>query len=127
MHLEKLSRREREIMESLYRLKRASCSEIRDDIKSPPSYSAVRAMVTKLKDKGYLEFKQVGKKYVYSPVVPKSRVKNAALKKTVKNFFEGSVSGAIVALLNGAGGELEPEQLKEVEELLAQRKRELKK
>ena len=127
MHLEKLSRREREIMESVYRLKRASCSEIRDDIKSPPSYSAVRAMVTKLKDKGYLEFKQVGKKYVYSPVVPKSRVKNAALKKTVKNFFEGSVSGAIVALLNGAGGELEPEQLKEVEELLAQRKRELKK
>ena len=127
MHLEKLSRREREIMESVYRLKRASCSEIRDDMKSPPSYSAVRAMVTKLKDKGYLEFKQVGKKYVYSPVVPKSRVKNAALKKTVKNFFEGSVSGAIVALLNGAGGELEPEQLKEVEELLAQRKRELKK
>lgn len=122
MRLENLSRREREIMESVYRRQRASCAEIRADLKDPPSYSAVRAMVAKLLEKGCLDYQQVGKKYVYSAVTPKSRIKNAVLKKTIRNFFDGSVGGAIVALLNDRGNDLDAEELEAIDELLAQRR-----
>ncbi len=97
-HLE-LGRRERQIMDVIYRRGKASVAEVRAEIPDPPSYSAVRAMLGFLEDKGYLRHEQQGLKYVYLPALDTRRVRDSALKHMVKTFFGGSPEQAMAALL----------------------------
>ncbi|MBZ5522880.1 MAG: BlaI/MecI/CopY family transcriptional regulator [Acidobacteriia bacterium] len=99
MSSEKLGRRERQIMDVIYRRGHASVSEVRADLADPPSYSAVRGMLGLLEDKGYLHHKQHGLKYVYMPAQDTRKVRDSALKHMVTTFFGGSAAQAAAALL----------------------------
>ena len=85
-----LSRRERQIMDVLYRSRRGTVADVREQIPDPPSYSAVRALLRILEDKGYLRHEKDGARYVFSPTLKRDRVKRSALKDVVDTFFEGS-------------------------------------
>jgi len=97
-HLE-LGRRERQIMDVVFRRGKASVSEVRAELPDPPTYSAVRAMLGFLEDKGYLRHEQEGLKYVYLPAVDTAQVRTSALKHMVQTFFGGSAEHAVAALL----------------------------
>ena len=97
-HLQ-LGRRERQIMDVIYRRGKASVAEVRGDLPDPPSYSAVRAMLGFLEDKGHLRHEQDGLKYVYLPADDTTKVRASALKHMVKTFFGGSPERAVAALL----------------------------
>ena len=100
MKNEKLSRREREIMDVLFALgDEVSAEEIRERLTEPPSYSAVRAMLAKLEAKGAIRHKEKGLRYVYSPTTPRTTARRSALRKLVDVFFEGSAGEAATALL----------------------------
>jgi BlaI family penicillinase repressor len=94
-----LGRRERQIMDVIYRKGKASVADVRAEIPDPPSYSAVRAMLGFLEDKGYLRHEQEGLKYVYLAVLDTRQVRTSALKHMVKTFFGGSPEQAVAALL----------------------------
>src|SRR5438270_9874509 len=91
----KLSRRERQIMEIVYQLGRATVSEVIDRMEDAPSYSAVRALMGILEDKGQLSHQQDGPRYVYLPTVPRQTAQRSALKSLVKTFFNDSPREAI--------------------------------
>ncbi len=120
--LDALSRRERQIMDSVYRRGSASCAEIREDLIDPPSYSAVRALVATLEDKGLVRHAQVDRKYVYRPTVPADQARTSALRRVLDTFFDGSIGGAVSALLDLRGESLSDQQLDEVERQLRARK-----
>jgi predicted transcriptional regulator len=103
---QQLGRRERQIMDVVYRRGQASVSEVRGDLPDPPSYSAVRAMLGLLEEKGYLRHQQHGLKYVYLPADDTSKVGNSALKHMVKTFFGGSPERAVAALLEMSDSKL---------------------
>jgi predicted transcriptional regulator len=97
---EKLSRREREIMDALFALGgHASAEEIRGRLIDPPGYSAVRAMLAKLEAKGYVRHREEALRYVYSPTTPRKAAGRTALQKLVRVFFGGSPSQTVTALL----------------------------
>jgi BlaI family transcriptional regulator, penicillinase repressor len=99
--LEKLTRREREIMDAIYALGgRASAEEIRERLSDPPSNSAVRAMLGRLEIKGFVRHVEHGLRYVYTPTKPRASAQQSALEKLVRVFFRGSVSQTAAALLN---------------------------
>lgn len=97
-HLQ-LGRRERQIMDVIYRRGHASVTEVLEDLPDPPTYSAVRGMLGLLEDKGYLRHEQQGLKYVYLPADDTRQVRADALKHMVKTFFGGSPEEAVAALL----------------------------
>lgn len=111
-----VSRRERQIMDAVYRLGRASVGEVRSEMPDPPSYSAVRAMLGKLEAKGLLTHEQEGPRYVYLATLPASEARETALLRMVRTFFEGSAARAAAAML-----ELEEDELTdaELDELVA--------
>jgi BlaI family transcriptional regulator, penicillinase repressor len=94
-----LSRRERQIMETLYRKKTASVLEVLREIPDPPSYSAVRATVNILERKGFLKHSKVGKKYVYSPKIPQRKAMRGAVNLLLRTYFEDSLEKAVTAML----------------------------
>ena len=94
-----LSRRERQIMDIVYRRGRATASDVLDELADPPTYSTVRAMLRYLEDKGHLRHEQDGPRYVYMPTAPADAVRGSALSHVVRTFFDGSVSLAVAALL----------------------------
>src|SRR5688572_26487323 len=97
---EKLSRREREIMDVLFAIgEHASAEDIRERLSDPPSYSAVRAMLAKLEAKGHIRHREEGLKYVYSPVTSRAAARRTALQQLVRVFFGGSRSETAAALL----------------------------
>ena len=97
---EKLTRREREIMDALFALgDRASAEEIRAQLSDPPGYSAVRAMLAKLEAKGYVRHREEGLRYVYTPTKSRTSAQRLALHKLVRVFFGGSPSQTVTALL----------------------------
>jgi BlaI family transcriptional regulator, penicillinase repressor len=97
---DKLSRREREIMNVLFALgDRASAEEIREGLTDPPSYSAVRAMLAKLEGKGHVRHREEGLRYIYSPTVSRTTARRTALQQLVHVFFRGSPGEAATALL----------------------------
>lgn len=97
---DKLSRRERQIMDIIYRLGKATAAEVMDRLPDPPSYSAVRAMLRILEEKGHLFHEQVGPRYIYKATVSRDRAKKSALKRVLDTFFEGSTTQAVAALLD---------------------------
>src|SRR3954470_6669098 len=98
-----LSRRERQIMDVIYRRGRATAAEVLEDIPDPPSYSAVRAMLRLLEEKGHLRHEQDGPRYVFLPIVNRDRARRSALTHVVRTFFDGSATEAVAALLNEGG------------------------
>ena len=95
-----LSRRERQIMDALYKLNEATVGEVMDLMPDPPSYSAVRATLRVLEEKGHVTHKQDGPRYLYMPTVPRDKAQNTALQHMVGTFFGGSVEQAVMALLS---------------------------
>jgi predicted transcriptional regulator len=94
-----LGRRERQIMEIVYRRGRASVADVLGDLPDPPSYSSVRAMLRYLEDKGLLTHDEEGPRYLYRPTAAREDVRGSALANVVRTFFDGSVSTAVAALL----------------------------
>ena len=95
----KLSRRERQIMDVLYRDGEAIVADVMAQMPDPPTYSAVRATMNVLEEKGHVRHKQDGPRYVYLPAVPRDRARRAALNHLLQTFFDGSAESAVVALL----------------------------
>jgi len=94
-----LGRRERQIMDIVFKLGRASVAQVQSELPDPPSYSAVRAMLGFLEDKGYLRHEQNGLKYVYIPTTDRQKARASALEHLVKTFFGGSATEAAAALI----------------------------
>jgi BlaI family penicillinase repressor len=101
-----LSRRERQIMDVLYRHGRATAAEVQAELPDPPSYSAVRAMLRILETKGHTRHEQDGPRYVYVPTLARNKAKRSALKHLLNTFFEGSAEQVVAALLDLSGDEL---------------------
>ena len=95
-----LSRRERQIMDALYTYGEATVGEVMDRMPDPPSYSAVRATLRVLEEKGHVKHKQDGPRYLYLPTVSRDKAQSHALKHVVGTFFGGSVEQAVMALLS---------------------------
>ena len=119
-----LTRRERQIMDSVYRRGSATAAEVLQDLPDPPSYSAVRAMLRKLHGKGYLTSAQDGPRYVYSAVIPRDEARESAMQRLVRTFFDGSRAKAVAALLDTDEGRLSAEEMEELEELIRQHRKE---
>jgi predicted transcriptional regulator len=113
-----LSRRERQIIDILYRRGRATAADVLEDLPGTPSYSTVRAQLRVLEEKGHVRHEDDGQRYVYSPAVPRGTVRRSALKHLVETFYEGSVEQAMAALLGGEGSRLTDEQLDRIEDLI---------
>ena len=121
---QQLSRRERQIMEIVYELGRATGADIRDRMPDPPSYSAVRALLRILEEKGHLRHEQEGPRYVFTPTVPHEQARQTALRRVVNTFFGGSAEGAMAALLDLGTGELDEEALERLRERIEEAGRE---
>jgi predicted transcriptional regulator len=118
-----LSRRERQIMDALHRLHRATVAEVRADLPSPPSYSAVRTLLGILESKGHVRHAVDGPRYVYEPVASRASERRSALRHVVRTFFDGSTESAMLALLESADKRLDPEQLDELARRIAAARR----
>ena len=110
-----LTRRERQIMDVLYTNGEASVGDIQAQIPDSPSYSAVRALVGKLMDKGHVEYRQAGAKYVYRPLVPKNDAQNSAVRRLLNTFFDGSAAHAVVNLLGSQAEQLSDDDIAKIE------------
>src|SRR6187399_1539202 len=98
-----LTKRERQIMDTLYKLGRASAAEIRAGLDGAPSDSTVRTQLRVLESKGHVRHEEHGLRYVYLPTVPRHSARRSALRHLVDTFFDGSTAKAVVALLGGEG------------------------
>ena len=119
-----LSRRERQIMDVVYRLGRATAAEVRQGLPDPPSYSAVRALLRILEEKGHLRHEQDGPRYVFLPTVPRDKARRSALRQLVQTFFEGSTAQAVAALLDAPDAQLSDEDLDRLAGLIDQARKE---
>jgi predicted transcriptional regulator len=119
-----LSRRERQIMDVLYRLGSATAAEVQDNIADAPGYSAIRALLRILVDKGHVKHSYDGPRYVYSPTVSRPVAQKSALKQLVRTFFDGSTSNAVAALLDMSGKDLSDGELEKLSKIVEQAKRE---
>lgn len=101
--LRPLSRREREIMDIIYRAGSVTAGEVQERLTDPPSYSAVRATLRILENKGFLRHESDGARYVYQPILDRKRARRGAITHVVETFFEGSTASAVLALLEQPG------------------------
>jgi predicted transcriptional regulator len=118
-----LSRRERQIMDVIYRRGRATAAEVLADIPDPPSYSAVRAMLRLLEEKGHIRHEQDGPRYVFVPIIHRDRARRSALTHVVRTFFDGSATEAVAALLND-GAKLSAAELDRLSAMIEQAREE---
>jgi BlaI family penicillinase repressor len=119
-----LGRRERQIVEVLYKLGKAGVAEVLASLPDPPSYSAVRGMLTLLEDKGFVRHKRDGMRYVYTPAIAASKARQSALRQLVSTFFEGSPVAAAAALLEMSDQKLSPEERQHLSSLIARHEKE---
>ena len=118
------SRRERQIMDAVYRLGEATVSDVLAEIADPPSYSSVRALLRVLVDKGHLQHREDGPRYVFMPTVAREKARVGALKQVVNTFFDGSAAQAVSALLGASSRKLSAKELDELSALIeAERKK----
>lgn len=119
-----LSRRERQIMDVLYRRRKATAADVREEMPDPPSYSAVRAMLRILEEKGHVRHEPDGPRYVYLPTVGRERAKRSALRHLVNTFFEGSAEQVIAALLDVSAADMSDAELSRLSALIANARKE---
>ncbi len=120
----KLSRRERQVMDVLYRQGRAAVAQVREQMPDPPSYSSVRAMLRVLEEKGHVRHEQDGPRYLYRPTTPLQQARTSALRRVLSTFFDDSPEQVLAALLDIKHDELTDEQLDELEAKIASARRE---
>ena len=120
-----LSRRERQIIDILYRRGRATAAEVMQDLPADTTYSTVRTQLRVLEEKGHVRHEQDGQRYVYTPAVPRGTVRRSALKHLVETFFEGSVEQTVAALLGG-DSRLSESELERMAELIEKARKEAK-
>ena len=114
-----LTRRERQIVDILYRRGRATAGEVMDELPGDPSYSTVRTQLRVLEEKGHVRHEEQGLRYVYVPAVPRGAARKSALRHLIDTFFDGSAEQVVGALLGGAGSRLTDEELDRIAELVA--------
>ena len=119
-----LSRRERQIMDIIYQFGQATAAEVLENLPDPPSYSAVRAMLKILEDKGHVRHKQQGPRYVFLPKVSREKAKRSAVKHLLQTFFDGSAASAVATLLDVSRSDLSNADLDRLNSLISQAKKE---
>jgi predicted transcriptional regulator len=119
-----LSRREREIMDAIYRRGSATVSEVQGDLPDPPSYSAVRALLRILEQKGHIVHREDGPRYVYEPTVPLEQARRSAARHLLETFFADSVEGAVSALLDVRSTSLDDEEFQRLVACIERARRE---
>ena len=122
--LQGLSRRERQIMDILYQRGKATAAEVRESMDDAPSYSAVRAMLRVLEEKGHARHQEEGLKYAYVPVVARDKAKKSVVKHMLETFFNGSAEQAVAALLDVSGSKLTRAELERMAEMIERAKQE---
>jgi predicted transcriptional regulator len=113
-----LTKRERQIMDVLYRLGRATATEVMERLPGNPSDSTVRTQLRVLEAKGHVRHEEAGLRYVYLPTVPRHTARRSALRHLVDTFFEGSSANVVAALLGGEGARLSDEDIERIAALL---------
>ncbi len=113
-----LSRRERQIMDIIYELNEATAAQVLDRLPNPPSYSAVRALLKVMEEKGHLNHKQDGPRYVFLPTLPREEARRNALKHLMETFFDGSTEKVVAALLNISEEDLAEDDYKRLTKLI---------
>ena len=113
-----LTKRERQIMDVLYRLGRATAGDIMDGLAGAPSYSTVRTQLRVLETKGHVRHEEQGLRYVYMPTVRRSAARKSALKHLVDTFFDGSSAKVVAALLGGEAARVSADELARIAELV---------
>jgi predicted transcriptional regulator len=119
-----LTKRERQIMDVLYRLGRATAGEILEAMPAAPSYSTVRTQLRVLETKGHVRHEELGLRYLYSPTVPRHAARKSALTHLVDTFFEGSNAKVVAALLGSDGGGVSDEELARIAEVVVNARKE---
>jgi predicted transcriptional regulator len=118
------SRREREIMAALYKLGRGTAAQILDEIADPPSYTAIRTLLTILEKKGHIRHESDGPRYVYEPRVARGEMGRRAMGSLLKTFYDNSVSDAVAAMLSQDDAQVSAEELERLEKLIARARKE---
>ena len=118
-----LSRRERQIMDILYRRGRATAVEVMADLSGEPNSSTVRTQLRVLERKGYVRHEEAGLRYVYLPAVARHAARKSALRHLVDTFFDGSAEKVVGALLGGEGARVSDEELERIAALVAKAKK----
>ena len=113
-----LTRRERHIMDVLFRLGRATAEDVMRDLSGEPSYSTVRTQLRVLEQKGYVRHEEQGRRFVYTPAVTRRAARRSALRHVVDTFFEGSVEQVVAALLGGEATRVSDEELDRIVDLV---------
>jgi BlaI family penicillinase repressor len=113
-----LSRRERQVMDILFRLGKATAQDVLDELADPPSYSAVRALLVTLETKGLVKHAKDSRRYVYSPAVPEKRAKRSALRQLLSTFFEGRPENLVASLLDPEDQQLSKEEIDRIRTLI---------
>jgi predicted transcriptional regulator len=113
-----LSRRERQVMDILFRLGKATAQEVLDELPDPPSYSAVRALLATLETKGLARHAKESRRYVYSAAVPEKRAKRSALRQLLSTFFEGRPENLVASLLDPEDQQLSREEIESIRRLI---------
>jgi BlaI family penicillinase repressor len=113
-----LSRRERQIMDVLYQRGRATALEVQESLPDPPSYSAVRALLRILEDKGHVRHEQDGPRYIFTPKTPRDKARRSAIRHLMETFFEDSPEQAVAALLDVSSSKLSEEELDRLARLI---------
>jgi predicted transcriptional regulator len=122
--LTSLSRRERDIMDILFRRGRATAEEVMHELSGEPSYSTVRTQLRVLEEKGHVRHDEDGRKFIYMPAVARSAARKVALRHVVDTFFDGSVERVVAALLGGEATRLSEEELRRIHQLIEDAKKE---
>ena len=119
-----LTKRERQIMDVLYRKGRATASEVMEELPGDPHSSTVRTQLRVLEEKGHVDHQEEGLRYVYMPAVPRRAARKSALRHLVETFFDGSAEQVVAAVLGGEGTKLSQQELDRIAELVAKAKKE---
>ncbi|MGC8638756.1 MAG: BlaI/MecI/CopY family transcriptional regulator [Isosphaeraceae bacterium] len=119
-----LSRRERQIMDVIYRKGRATAAEVMAELPDPPGYSAVRALLRILEEKGHLRHEAQGPRYVFLPTVARAKARQSALRQLLRTFFDGSTEQAVAALIDLSASKLSDEELDRLATLIDQARQE---
>jgi BlaI family penicillinase repressor len=113
-----ISRRERQVMDILFRLGKATAEEVLNELPDPPGYSAVRALLVTLEGKGLVKHAKESRKYVYQPTVPEKKAKRTALTQLIATFFEGSPEKLVASLLDPQEQKLSREEIEKIRKLI---------
>lgn len=119
-----LGKRERQLVEAVYRLGEAAVADVLRELADPPSYSSVRAMLGLLVEKRVLKYRREGKRYLYRPAVPKEKVRQSALRNVLSTFFAGDPLDAMAALLDVSAKQLTDDDLQRMQQLIEQARQE---